>query len=88
MRMRAHRTTPMEFATWAKPIILCKHRLQWIIQSSDGYRAGQSRWAGKSYVTTRKKLIELCRELEGFYEQDYLPILLKLSDSVGVQANG
>jgi len=69
-------------------IILCKHGLQWIIQSSDGYSAGQRRWTGASYVTTRKKLIELCRGLDGFSEQLHLPILLELSDNVGGRANG
>lgn len=69
-------------------VILCKDGLQWIIQSSDGYSAGQRRWTGASYVTTRKKLIELCRGLDGFSEQLHLPILLELSHNLGVQANG
>jgi len=69
-------------------VILCKDGLQWIIQSSDGQSAGQRRWTGASYVTTRKKLIELCRGLDGFSEQLHLPILLELSHNLGVQANG
>jgi predicted DNA-binding transcriptional regulator AlpA len=64
-------------------VILCKRGLQWIIQSSDGYRGGRRRWTGKSYVTSRNKLIELCRGLDGFSEQVHLPILLGLSESVG-----
>jgi len=69
-------------------VILGKDGLQWIIQSSDGQSAGQRRWTGASYVTTRKKLIELCRGLDGFSEQLHLPILLELSDNVGGRANG
>ena len=68
-------------------VILCKHGLQWIIQSPDGYRGGRRRWTGMSYVTSRDKLIELCRPLEGFSEQIHLPILLELSEYVGGQAN-
>ena len=63
-------------------VILCKSGLQWIIQSSDGYRGGRRRWTGKSYVTSRNKLIELCRRLDGFSAQVHLPILLGLSENV------
>ena len=68
-------------------VILCKDGLQWIIQSSDGENGGGRRWTGKSYVTSRDKLIELCRRLEGFSEQIHLPILLELSENVRGQAN-
>lgn len=69
-------------------VILCKLGIQWITQSCDGNRAGARRWAGTGYVTSRKKLIELCRELEGFSEQNYLPILLELPENMGGRANG
>lgn len=68
-------------------VILCKGGLQWIIQSSDGERGGRRRWTGKSYTTSRDKLIKLCRRLEGFSEQIHLPILLELSEYVGGQSN-
>ena len=68
-------------------VILCKDGLQWIIQSSDGERGGRRRWTGKSYTTSRDKLIKLCRRLDGFSEQIHLPILLELSEYVGGQAN-
>ena len=68
-------------------VILCKDGLQWIIQSSDGENGGGRRWTGKSYVTSRDKLIELCRRLDGFSEQIHLPILLELSENVRGQAN-
>ena len=50
-------------------VILCKLGIQWITQSCDGNCAGARRWTGTGYVTTQKKLIELCRCLEGFSEQ-------------------
>jgi hypothetical protein len=68
-------------------VIVCKDGLQWIIQSSEGFRGGRRRWTGKSYVTSRNKLIELCRRLDGFSEQVHLPILLGLSEIVGEQPN-
>ena len=70
-----------------RSVILCKDALQWIIQSSDGESGGVRRWTGKSYTTSRDKLIKLCRRLEGFSEQIHLPILLELSEYVGGQAN-
>ena len=63
-------------------VILCKDALQWIIQSSDGESGGVRRWTGKSYTTSRDKLIKLCRRLEGFSEQLHLPILLELPQNV------
>ena len=68
-------------------VILCKDGLQWIIQSSDGENGGGRRWTGKSYVTSRDKLIELCRRLDGFSEQIHLPILTELSENVRGQAD-
>jgi len=68
-------------------VILCKDALQWIIQSSDGESGGVRRWTGKSYTTSRDKLIKLCRRLEGFSGQLHLPILLELPQNVGGWAN-
>jgi len=68
-------------------VILCKDALQWIIQSSDGESGGVRRWTGKSYITSRDKLIKLCRRLEGFSGQLHLPILLELPQNVGGWAN-
>ena len=71
----------------SRRIILCKYALQWIIQSSDGESGGRRRWTGKSYITSRDKLIKLCRRLEGFSEQIHLPKLLELPENVGGCAN-
>jgi len=68
-------------------VIICKDALQWIIQSSDGESGGVRRWTGKSYATSRDKLIKLCRRLDGFSEQVHLPILLELPQNVGGWAN-
>ena len=68
-------------------VILCRDGLQWIIQASDGKNGGRRRWTGKSYVTSRDKLIELCRRLDGFSEQNHLPMLLELPENVGGLAN-
>ena len=68
-------------------VILCRDGLQWIIQASDGKNGGRRRWTGKSYVTSRDKLIELCRRLDGFSEQIHLPMLLELPENVGGLAN-
>ena len=68
-------------------VILSKNAVQWIIQSSDGESGGRRRWTGKSYTTSRDKLIKLCRRLEGFSEQIHLPILLELPENAGGRAN-
>jgi len=39
------------------------------------------------YMTSRDKLIKLCRRLEGFSEQIHLPILLELPENAGGRAN-
>ena len=68
-------------------VILCKHAIQWIIQICDGKRNGRRRWTGQHYVTSKPKLIELCRRLDGFTEQAHLPILLGLSENLRVSEN-
>ena len=45
-------------------VIACRDGLQWIIQRRDGESAGQARWTGVHYCTTRNALIRLCRALE------------------------
>ena len=59
-------------------VILCKHDLQWIIQICDGTRRGRRRWAGQHYVTSKPRLIELCRTIQGFSEENHGLILSQL----------
>ena len=52
-------------------VIVCKLGIQWIIQICDGKRRGRRRWAGQHYVTSKPRLIELCRTIQGFSEENH-----------------
>ncbi len=44
-------------------VIICKDRIQWILQRRDGERHGRARWAGVGYFLTRKALLRASRAL-------------------------
>jgi len=68
-------------------VILCKHSIQWIIQICDGKRNGRRRWTGQHYVTSKPKLIELCRTIQGFSEGNHGLILSQLPSSFKKQCH-
>ena len=59
-------------------VIVCKLGIQWIIQICDGKRNGRRRWTGQHYVTSKPSLIELCRTIQGFSEENHGLILSQL----------
>lgn len=42
-------------------VIICKDRLQWILQRRDAERSGQKRWRAVGYFLTREALIRVSR---------------------------
>lgn len=45
-------------------VIVCKDRLQWILQQRDAGSHHTARWRGRSYCVTREALIRLCGGLQ------------------------
>jgi hypothetical protein len=45
-------------------VVVCKDRLQWIIQKRSAEPLHRGEWRGHSYVTNRSSLIRLCASLE------------------------
>ena len=45
-------------------VVVCKDRLQWIIQKRTAEPLHRGLWRGHSYVTNRSSLIRLCASLE------------------------
>ena len=41
-------------------IIICKNKIQWILQKRTAEPLHKGIWRGRSYVTTKEALIELC----------------------------
>ena len=44
-------------------VVVCKDRLQWIIQKRSAEPLHRGEWRGHSYVTSRNSLIRLCASL-------------------------
>ena len=49
-------------------VIVCRGGFQWVLQRKDAQRSGQTRWAGRSYFTTRTALMRVSRALCGVLE--------------------
>ena len=64
-------------------VIVCKDRIQWILQRRDGERHGRSRWAGVGYFRTREALLRASRALCGRIDPTALAALALLPEHFG-----
>ena len=66
-------------------VIVCKDKLQWILQRYDGLRCGRARWTGLKYLVTRDGLLRAGRALCGDIAPEALAILEALPEHFGRQ---
>jgi len=64
-------------------VIVCRDALQWIVQRTDGERAGRARWTGVHYCQTRRALVRLCRASCERIDPGTLTVLGALPDVIG-----
>ena len=67
-------------------IITCKHGIQWILQKRSVAPPNTGTWAGKSYATTRDRLIAACSGRGLLSESSMVVILSALPDRIGAEA--
>ena len=72
---RTSETSDLYMGVVARPlnnlrIAVCRNGIQWLVQVSEGWRHGATRWKTCAYVMTRPGLIAAIRRYGPFSERD------------------
>ena len=63
-------------------VIVCRDRIQWILQSRDAGGSHMARWRGRHYCTTREALIRLCGSLCAVPDVEAMLVLSSLPERI------
>ena len=90
---RTSETSDLYMGVVARPlnnlrIAVCRNGIQWLVQVSEGWRNGATRWKTCAYVTTRPGLIKALRRFGGLSERDATDVVGSLPSRQAVAQTG
>ena len=90
---RTSETSDLYMGVVARPltnlrIAVCRNGIQWLVQVSEGWRNGATRWKTCAYVTTRPGLIKALRRFGGLSELDAADVVDALPSRQAVTNTG
>ncbi|MBE1288380.1 MAG: hypothetical protein GJ679_00010 [Rhodobacteraceae bacterium] len=90
---RTSETSDLYMGVVARPlnnlrIAVCRNGIQWLVQVTEGWRSGATRWKTCAYVTTRPGLIKALRRFGGLSELDAADVVDALPSRQAVAKTG